>query len=780
MRLAIRICLVAAAVAILPITSRSNEQETKRTKGSSIAFVENIGQWDSRVLYRTEVQGAVIWLTSTGPYFEFLRQLETSASPHAGVLDEFLSRNRSTRQRVEKLIISTAFVGANADPIAVGNDKLEFKSNFFIGNDQTNWRTDVPSYSSVTIRNVYDGIDVTYYGSRDGNFEYDFVVAPGASFENIRMRYGGTESLTVDSGGNLMVATGWHTFHERQPSIFLDINGKREEIDGRFSVTEGTTVQFQLLDSLDPSSTLIIDPKIVFSTYLGGVGYDEGNSVAVDAEGYVYITGNTWSADFPQLNSHHALAGPTDVFVSKLSPSGESLIYSTYIGGQGNGGYSGYESVSGIAVDVNGRAYICGETLSSDFPRVNNFLPLSNPYNGFVARLSPSGNALEFSSYVGGPTGGCAATEITVDDFGCTYLVGVAYGYDFPVVGAFQPLPGGGESLDGFLLKLDPSGMNLIFSTYFGGNDRDGISGVAVTESGRIAVAGSTNSVDFPLKRPIMTEVDGHYGEDGFVAMFSADGDSLIYSTILGGSNLDAVYQVDVDNEGCAYVTGRTSSANFPVKREFLTFYDGDNGFLSKISPNGDSLIFSTHLGGSLYDEAFDVVVVGGCAVVTGETKSSNFPLKDAYQSTLRSQDGFLTKYSASGDALEYSTFLGGSGYERIFGMAADADGATYVTGVTTSLNFPLINSYQGATGNFDAFVVKLTDEFLCGEVDASGEISLTDIVFLVSYIFANGPQPNPIVAADIDCSGQVTVSDVVYLITYVFSGGPAPCASCP
>ncbi len=411
---------------------------------------------------------------------------------------------------------------------------------------------------------------------------------------------------------------------------------------------------------------------------------------------------------------------------------------------------------------------------------MNNFLLLSNPNNGFVARLNPSGNALEFSSYVGGPTGGCGATEIAVDDSSCTYLVGVAYGYDFPVVGAYQPLPGGGESLEGFLLKLDASGMNLIFSTYFGGDDRDGIYGVAVTPTGRIAVVGATNSLDFPLKKPIMSEVDGHYGEDGFVAMFSAEGDSLIYSTILGGTNLDAVYQVDFDNEECAYVTGRTSSANFPVKKEFLTAYIGDNGFLTKISPNGDSLIFSTHLGGSSYDEAFDVVCVNGCAVVTGETKSSNFPLKDAYQSTLGGQDGFLTKFSASGDALEYSTFLGGSGYERFFGMAKDAAGAIYVTGLTTSLDFPLLHAFQSAVGNFDSFVAKLTDEFLCGDIDASEEIVLTDIVYFINYIFSNGPQPNPIVAADIDCSGKVTVSDVVYLIKYVFAGGPAPCAACP
>lgn len=773
----IQLTLLVATIVTCSAIAASQDIGSGLPFNRPIAFTKNVGQWDSQVLYRADCSGVTVWLTMQGTVYQFLRTTDTLAEP---VADKFVAKSHrrdfNPSNRTEQFIVKVNFVGASSSFDVVGNGLLDFRSNFFIGNDSTRWRTDVPNFKSVTIHDIYDDVDLCYYATSDGNLEYDFVLGQRADYNQIQIGYEGANSLTVNQSGDLEIETYCQTITECSPRIYREIDGKRKPVEGGFIVLENGNISFKIEELIDSASIVTIDPTIVFSTYIGGSQLEEVNAIAVDATGACYITGRTRSADFPNLEPLQSFAGPADAFVTKIGSSGDNIVYSTFLGGSAHGPFSSGEYSSGIAVDNAGRAYVCGDTDALDFPRVNSFLPINSPNSAFIARLSPTGNGLEYSSYV---AGGSSATDIAVDSLENAYLVGVVYSNDFPVVGAFQPIPGG--SSDGFLLKLDSFGAGPVFSTYFGGDDRDGISGVAVTRSGCPVVAGWTSSTNFPLKKNLFSIVDSFNSDHGFVAKFSPDGDSLIYSTILGGRNgAETVYQVAVDDEACAYAVGTTSSVSFPVKNAFLPFHSGANGFLTKISPEGDSLIFSTYISGSAYDETFDIAIVGGRAVVAGETSSSNFPLKDAYQSTLRRQDGFVMKFSLAGDSLLYSTLLGGSGEERIYGVAGNASGEVYVAGVTYSNNFPTLNPFQYVQGNSDGYVTKLKDEFHCGEIDANAGTSLTDAVLLITYIFAGGSQPNPIVAADVDCNGMVNISDAVFLIQFVFSGGPAPCASCP
>ncbi len=772
--LPITITLVCLALFLNPIISRTDAESIMSS--SQQLFTKNMGQWDSRVLFRTSAPGAVVWIANDGIYYQFLRRVDSPTMMDTGNFDRLSHfKNRDSFTTIEQIVVKASFVGANVRTVATGKGEADFHCNYFFGDNPDEWHSEVPNYVSVQIEGVYPGIDLVSYRDKSGDLEYDFKVGPGSNYRAIRIRYDGARSISINKHGELEIETPWHVFTESRPEIYQEIDGERTVVSGGFKIEDQSFVSFELAKEYDPSLPLTIDPKLEFSTYLGGTSYDEAQDIAVDQTGSVYVTGRTYSTDFPQVNPLPVMSGPSHVFVTKLSPSGSAFMYSTFIGG------GEVEDATGISVDNLGRAYVCGETSSNDFPKYNNFLPLSAAYNAFVFRLAPEGDSLEFSTYLGGTTGGGGATDIKVDNANCAYVCGATYSANFPTVSAFQPNLAAPNSVDAFAVKMNSQGSGLIFGTYLGGTDFDVAGSLAVTNSGRVVLSGYTTSADFPRKKAIPSTLPHHFEGHAFVSEVCASGDSLVYSSMLGGTADDAAFGVAVDEMGCAYVVGRTNSSDFPTKNQFLPIVPGDNGFVSKMSPDGDSLMFSSYLGGAPhYTQAFEVAVTGGTAVVVGETNSLNFPLTNPYQAQCLSQDGFVLRFSPDCDNLIYSTYLGGHGYERLFGVTADSLGAVYVAGVTTSLDFPLLNEALPSQGQFDAFVAKLTDEFLCGDIDASEEIVLTDIVYFINYIFSNGPQPNPIVAADIDCNALVTVSDVVYLIKYVFSGGPAPCAACP
>jgi len=462
--------------------------------------------------------------------------------------------------------------------------------------------------------------------------------------------------------------------------------------------------------------------QLAYSTYLGGTGEDHAVNIAVDSGGNAYVSGYTGSGNFPTLDPYQGtfVGGTWDVFVSKLTPSGLSLAYSTFLGG------SDQDYSRGVAVDSSGIAYVTGHTFSTDFPTKAPYQgAIAGSYDAFVTKLSSSGSSLSYSTYLGGSAGD-AGSGIAVDSGGSAYIVGSTSSTNFPILNAYQVAYAGG-SRDAFVTRLSPSGSALVlaYSSYLGGSGSDYGIGVAVDGSGAAYVAGVTTSTSFPVKSAYQTTNAGDH--DAFVTKLSSSGSSLAYSTYLGGSGWEVVYRtgIAVDGSGSAYVTSDTDSTDFPTKNAYQgTYAGGYDSFVTKLSSSGSSLAYSTYLGGSGDDITFDLAVDGyGNAYVTGQTDSANLPTNNPYQGAIAGDnDAFVTKLSSSGSSLAYSTYLGGSAGDAGSGIAVDGTGNAFVTGTTTSTNFPTRNAYQGTRrGVSEGFVTKLSPSWWEGAVDLGG-----------------------------------------------------------
>ena len=603
-------------------------------------------------------------------------------------------------------------VGANPDASVTGLDQLPGTSNYFIGNDPSQWHTNIANYGQVEYQGVYPGVNLVYYGNQQ-QLEYDFVVAPGADPGSIRLSFQGADSISLDDQGNLVLATGSGDVLEHAPVVYQEVGGARQAVAGQFVLLGQDEVGFQI-GTYDAGLPLTIDPVLSYSTYLGGSGGDQANAIAVDGSGNAYVTGNTSSTDFPTTAGafQTSLGGNGNAFVTKLNATGTALIYSTYLGG-GDG--------SGIAVDGSGNAYVTGHTSSTNFPRRPAAFQTSfaggtyDAQNAFVTKLNATGTALIYSTYLGGSGSGVNGddgTGIAVDGSGNAYVTGFSESTNFPTTaGAFQTSYGGGY--DAFVTKLNATGTALIYSTYLGGSTTDVGQGIAVDGSGNAYVTGTTSSTNFPTTAgAYQTSYGGN--SNAFVTKLNATGTALIYSTYLGGNGNDYAQAIAVDGSGNAYVTGVTSSTNFPTTAgAFQTSYGGNyNAFVTKLNATGTALIYSTYLGGNNNDTAAVIAVDGsGNAYLTGVTGSTNFPTTTgAFQTS--GNGAFVTKLNATGTALIYSTYLGGNNNDLGFGIALDVSGNAYVVGITSSTNFPTTTgayqtSYGG--GNDNAFVAKFS-----------------------------------------------------------------------
>jgi Ca2+-binding RTX toxin-like protein len=612
--------------------------------------------------------------------------------------------------KVAQDLVRVNLVGASRSAHPRGLDSLRGKVNYFIGNDPSTWHSDVATFGRVAYRGVFPGIDVSYHGNNAGTLEYDFVVAPGADPKDIRLKFSGASDVALRDG-SLVITTAYGAVTQQAPVLYQTIGGRRVPIDGRFSLASDE-VGFEV-GAYDHHHLLVIDPTLIYSTYLGGSGDDSGQGIAVDGHGSAYVTGSTGSTIFPTLAAFQGSnAGQTDAFVTKLDASGQTLIYSTYFGG------SKIDIGYGIAVDETGAAYVTGSTTSANFPVQAPFQG-SNAGGGdaFVTKLNATGSALIYSTYLGGSSSVGAqgidiARGIAVDAEHAAYVTGSTSSEDFPTRAPLQGSNAGGG--DVFVTKLNDKGSALKYSTYLGGKVGDFAYGIAVDGEHAAYVTGSTSSLDFPTQAPFQASTAG--SDDAFVTKLNATGSALVYSTYLGGSNGDAGYGIAIDEGQAAYVTGSTSSTNFPTTP---TPFQGssagsDDAFVTKLNATGSTPVYSTYLGGSSTDNAHGIAVSGaGEAYVTGATSSTNFPMQaplPGQASNSGSFDAFVTKLTATGAMPIYSTYLGGSSRDLAQGIAVDGSGA-YVTGQTSSTNFPALAPLQGSNaGAIDAFVTKLGD----------------------------------------------------------------------
>ncbi|MBW1981852.1 MAG: SBBP repeat-containing protein [Deltaproteobacteria bacterium] len=651
-------------------------------------FIANQGQVDGRVWFYARRGSSTFFFTREG--------LVLSLAEVAPERNEPAGKPDSQRAAVRLTLVGLA-PGVQVQAV----EPLPGRVNYFIGNDPKKWRSNIPTYRAVVYREAYPGIDLKFYGN-GRQLEYDVIVRPGADPSHVQFCCQGVEGLEVTPAGDLVLALpGGGKLVQKKPMVYQELGGQRQVRGGRFEVQpagEGYVYGFTLA-AYDLHRPLVIDPVLDYSTYLGGGDKDFGQAIAVDGSGCAYVIGQTYSSDFPTYNAYQVDQGDVDVFVTKLSAGGNALVYSTYLGG------SSTDDGRAIAVDSSGCAYVTGKTHSSNFPTtLFAFQKDQGSGDAFVTKLKAGGSALTYSTYLGGSSNDFGY-GIAVDSSGCAYVTGYTDSTDFPTQNSYQGTIKG--SFDAFVTRLTVWGSALEYSTYLGGGNDDRGRAIAVDGSGYAYVTGSTDSTDFPTNNAYQVDQGGR---DAFVTKLSTGGSPLVYSTYLGGSDIDEGWGIAVDSSGSAYVTGFTDSSNFPSHNAYQGDQGGRDAFVIKLAAGGSTLAYSTYLGGGNDDLGRAIAVDGsGSAYVTGYTWSSDFPTHNAYQGDQGGLDVFVTRLSTGGNALVYSTYLGGSGGDGGWGIAVDGSGSAYVTGTAESSDFPIHHAYQGELlAGWDAFVTKL------------------------------------------------------------------------
>ncbi|MBV8135874.1 MAG: SBBP repeat-containing protein [Deltaproteobacteria bacterium] len=611
-----------------------------------LSFELNQGQSDPRVKFLSRGQGYTLFLTATEAVLSLRAPNNLPEHCRSTRRTSFALPlpKRPTASR-DCSVLGIKLERANRNPQISGVDQLAGRSNYFIGDNPKNWHTAIPTFGRVRYSGIYPGVDLLYRGSQR-QLEYDFVLAPQSDPDGIELRFAGAKRLRVDQEGNLVVQMAGRQVIEHAPVIYQEIGGRRRPVAGGYVLKSRDKVGFKLA-SYDHHNPVTIDPSLAYSIYLGGSSVDGGLGVAVDSSGDAYVTGFTDSSDFPTRarSLQTTFGGVRDAFVTKLNSTGSALVYSTYLGG------SGYDAGLGVAVDSSGNAYVTGQTNSTDFPTTAGALQASfggGFFDAFVSKLNNTGSALVYSTYLGGSNSD-VGVGITVDRSSNAYITGETISTDFPTTpGALQALLGGGF-FDAFVTKLNRTGSSLVYSTYLGGSGLDEGRSVAVSSSGNVYVTGITESKDFPTSLGALQTALGGI-EDAFVSKLNSTGSVLVYSTYLGDSSFDEGLGIAVDRSGNTYVTGPTSSSDFPTTLGALQATLGGLGdaFVSKLNSTGSALVYSTYLGGSSADSGFGIAVdPSGNAYVTGSTNSSDFPTTaGALQTTFGgSADAFVSKF---------------------------------------------------------------------------------------------------------------------------------------
>ena len=691
-----------------------------------LRFELNQGQTDAQVRYLSRNSGYDLFLTP-GEAVMLLHKQQKKQSTGGTVSREAKTDKAEAQTRN---VARMRLMGANPKPTITGRDILPGKSHYFIGNDRNRWHTSIPQYARVAYEGVYPGIDLAFYGTKR-QLEYDFIVKPGADPNKIMIAFSGMDTLALGMNGDLILQMGGDTIIHRAPRIYQEMNGEKRSIKGHYVLYDGNRAGFHVA-SYDTKRPLVIDPELTYSTYLGGGFSDSGYSIAIDSSGSAYITGTTFSANFPTQEPYQTdNEGNSDAFVVKLNPGGSALLFSTYIGGSNaDEGYA-------IAVDASDNVYVTGSTVSADFPTEG----LIQGANGggsdaFISKFNSTGSALEYSTYHGGSFSD-VGYGIAVDSSEA-YVTGMTDSNNFPKTGApAQDTLGGGQ--DAFVTKVNAGGTALTYSTYLGGSFDDYGQSIAVDSSGSAYVTGRTVSIDFPTPgTPYQSARAG--GNDAFVTKVNSDGTAFTYSTYLGGNLDDYGQSIAIDTSGNAYVAGGTFSSDFPTQGTPVQSSNagGLDVFVTKLNSTGSSpLVYSTYLGGSNTDEGYGIAVDGNnYAYVTGKTSSLDLSTTaNAVQTTNGGgYDAFIAKFNTTASSLLYLTYLGGTALEYGQSIAVDSSENVYVTGHTNSSAFPTAGTpYQSTSGgDRDAFVTKSTtkDPPTPPSPPSSGDNCFIDTVF--------------------------------------------------
>ncbi len=672
---------------IAPVQPKTNVQPSQPTDyRPAVAFEANVGQTDSQVRFLSRSSGYTLFLTPS----EAVMLVGNETDSHAAT---------------ESSVVRMQYIGANPDTKTVGQNELAGKVNYYVGQDQSQWRSGVPTFGQVTYQNLYPGIDLTYYGNANRELEYDFIVSPGVHTDAIQLKFTGADDVRIEDNGDLILGAGNTQLRQQKPFAYQEIDGVRRQVPARFDLSSGdvTTIRFEI-GAYDTGRPLVIDPVVGYSSFHGGNNTDSAEKVAVDSAGNAYVVGFTNSTNFPTPNGlQKTKVGLIDAFVSKVSAQG-TLAWSTYLGGTQS------DYARGVAVDAAGTVHVTGNTRSGfNFPILNAFQDRygRGGWDAFVTKLNTAGT-LTYSSYLGG-TGDDIGRGLVLDAAGNMYITGSTDSTNFPKLNATQAAKGG--LLDAFVTKMKADGTALLFSTYLGGAENEFGNDIAVDPAGNYYVTGQTVSPNFPIVNPFQPQYGGSFF-DAFATKYNAAG-TIAYSSYLGGNDIDRGFGVAADSAGNAYYSGQTVSTNFPTVNAF----QGVNGgltdvYLTKVAPNGSSLVYSTYLGGLGSDVNWGGLHVtpNGIVTISGGTDSANFPTVQPIQATKNTiRDVFVSVFNTAGSALTFSTFHGGNALDDSYNLDVDANGNIYVVGETYSSNFPVVNPWQPNKNTFtDGFVLKI------------------------------------------------------------------------
>jgi hypothetical protein len=712
-------------------TRAAAHQGTARSFGMlPLSFERNAGQFDPRVRFLSQGPGYTVFLTSRGGAVLSLPR----ASGRHGARGE--TAFGMSHGRAQSDVLSMDLIGAARPASVVGTARLGGTVNRFTGNDPRAWWTGIPTYAGVLYRGLYPGIDLRYYGNQSGNLEYDVNIAAGADASAVAIAFNGEVALSLETSGALVLRMPGGDIRQPVPVAYQVVGGVRRPVAVSY-VIRGSTVGFAVGPHV-ATAPLVIDPKISYSTYIGGSDFDEVDAVAVDGHGNAYLFGDTYSMDLP-LGNCSLQCGPVgghDDFVAKMNRRGTALMWLTYLGGTAD------DEGFGMTIDRAGNAYVTGPTLSTDFPTTPGAYQTKAPggdHDGFVTKIGPSGD-LVFSTYLGG-SGHDAALTPAVNGAGDVYVIGDTNSTDLPADGYQKTNLGGdctifnefdpgdcdeGGGLDIFVAELNPAGSALLHLTYLGGTTGDEVGvGLALDRSGNAYVSTETSSSDYPVTQgAYQTSFAGGDGTDGVnsdaaVSKLDPALSTLVYSTYVGGTGDDCFFFqcfVAVDGHGHAFLASNTDSLDFPfTPGAFQTSNAG--GFddaVTKLNAEGTGLVYSTYIGGSGDDSTVNdrtiAVRQNGEAYISGYTYSSDFPTVNPVQASYQgAADATLSVLSRGGTALVFSTYVGGND-DDLADMNIDRSGAAYLAGVTCSRNYPVTrHAFQGQlAGVCDGMVTKI------------------------------------------------------------------------
>jgi hypothetical protein len=681
-----------------------------------LAFEQNQGQTDAQVKYMARGSGYTLYLTASKAIFTLHKQGGDS-EVRSMMMDRRLGASgvksmlrRRAQQKSKSLVASVQMnmMGANPRSKLTSGAPERGKVNYFIGRDPSKWHSDVPLFGRVSYENLYPGIDLAFHGNGK-QLEFDYLVSPGGNANAIALGFKGADQMTTNSDGDLILATAAGPLEMHHPVAYQEKGGERQNIDVRFSI-QANNVTFAL-GAYDRSRELVIDPTVTFSTYFGGDFADYGSAITLDGSGNAYIAGATDSDTIPG-DSNGTKNASFDVFVTEISKTG-TLVFTTIFGGSGD------DFPGGVVIDGLGDIYVSGTTDSSDFPVTTGAAQtifLGGTTNGdndaFAVKLAPAGASITWGTYIaGGDSDSGLAIAIDTASPPNVYVVGETFSTDLGgAAGGVHPLPSGSAlnlglgtgADDGYIVKVNPTGSAYLLVSYLGGSNGDLATGVALDPTGNIYVSGETISTDLPVTAGVVQSQCGTDGtcnasgsnvfDDAFVFAIQANLLAYQYVTYYGGSGVDDALAIAVDSSGDAFFTGLTTSTDFKtVATPFQASLAGtQNALAVELNPTGSAATYGTYVGGSGTDLGVGIALdSAGDIYVTGQTSSTDFPLVNSTQPFGGSTDSFVTVLSPSQHLALFSTYLGGGGDEdQLSGaIALDTLENIYVTGDTTSGN---------------------------------------------------------------------------------------------